>query len=152
MGPKKRSKSRSSSPCSMESRISKQMKYLHQQHQQHKQDAAKSAYSWLNNRVENGYILHPKAGWIIHPSFYDEDKPLCDAKSVCVHQRDCKEVRMRMAVYQYIRAEQKNTPLSYREVELLWGVSHSTVQRRKMFMQAQSNVLFLITPFKKLGS
>lgn len=112
----------------------------------------KSAYGWLKNPVENGYIQHPRAGWIIHPSFYDEDEPLCDAKGVCTHRRDCKEVRMRMAVFQYIRAEERKTPLSYREVELLWGVSHSTVQRRKVFMQVKSDVLFLITPYKKVSA
>lgn len=111
---------------------------------------SKSAYAWLNNTVENGYIYHPRAGWIIHPSFYDEDEPLCDAKAVCRHERDCKEIRMRMAVFAYIRAEQRNTPLSYREVELLWGVSHSTVQRRKLFMELQSDVWFLMTPMKKV--
>lgn len=106
-------------------------------------------YAWLNSSIENGYIFHPKAGWIIHPSFYDEDGPLCHAKSICTHQRDCKEVRMRMAVYQYIRAEERNMPLSYREVELLWGVSHSTVQRRKLVMESKSDIFFLMTPFKK---
>lgn len=110
----------------------------------------RSAYAWLKNPVENGYIRHPRAGWIIHPSFYDDEEPLCGAKSVCGHRRDCKEVRMRMAVFQYIRAEERNTPLSYREVELLWGVSHSTVQRRKVFMQVKSDVLFLLTPYKKI--
>lgn len=111
---------------------------------------SKSAYSWLSNTVENGYIYHPRAGWIIHPSFYDDDEPLCDAKAICRHERDCKEIRMRMAVFAYIRAEQRNTPLSYREVELLWGVSHSTVQRRKLFMELQSDVWFLMTPMKKV--
>lgn len=109
----------------------------------------KSVYSWLSNPVENGYIQHPKAGWLIHPSFYDDDDPLCDAKRTCRHRRDCKEVRMRMAVFQYLRAEQQNTPLSYREVELLWGVSHSTVQRRKLYMELKSDVWFLMTPFKR---
>lgn len=122
---------------------------LHTKKRKQQQQQQLSNYSWLNKPcIENGYIFHPKAGWIIHPSYYNDDEPLCNPKHPCHHKRDCKEVRMRMAVYQYIRAEQTNTALSYREVELLWGVSHSTVQRRKLSMQSQSDVFFLMTPFK----
>lgn len=142
------------SATSTDSRISKKAK-LHEESSTDvrgicdQNPSLPSAYAWLRNPVESGYIYHPKAGWIIHPSYYDDEQPLCDSKSVCIHHRDCKEVRMRMAVYQYIRAEERKTPLSYREVELLWGVSHSTVQRRKTSMQQRSDVMFLVTPVKK---
>lgn len=107
-----------------------------------------SAYTWLQNEVQRGYIKHPDAGWIMHPSYYDDETPLCATDAECRHKRDCKEVRIRMAVYCYIRAERNKTPLSYREVELLWGVSRSTIQRRKVIMGAKSKVLFLLTPYK----
>lgn len=108
-----------------------------------------SSYKWFDNPVvHNGYIKHPTAGWIMHPSYFKDEESLCKANDICAHDRDCKELRIRMAVFSYIRSEQRKTPLSYREVELLWSVSRSTVQRRKISMVKQSNVYFLVTPTK----
>lgn len=116
-------------------------------------------YGWLASPVsKEGYIRHPEIGWLPHPSFYQDSgisNKLCKTLDICKkgnHTMDCKETRLRMAAYYYIRAEKNGQALSYRELEMLWGVSRSTIQRRKRELMGKSNINFLINAQKAPAS
>lgn len=64
----------------------------------------------------------------MHPSFFDDGEfSLCSYNERCVHERDCAQTRLNMAALSYMRNRNKTT---YRDLELVWGVSRSTIQRK----------------------
>lgn len=81
---------------------------------------------WATRDATNGYIEHPEAGPMMHPSFYDN---LCPYPGHCIHDNVCWEIRVLMAVRNYNLSPSKTT---YRDQELIWGVSRSTIQRKKV--------------------
>lgn len=85
-------------------------------------------FSWVNNEPVQGYIEHPDAKWLMHPSFFDDGEfSLCLYNERCVHERDCAQTRLNMAAMSYLRNRYTTT---YRDLELVWGVSRSTIQRK----------------------
>lgn len=105
-----------------------------------------NSFSWILNKPEHGYIRHPDAKLLIHPSFFREDGfELCAYNDRCTHERNCGETRIRMAAMSYLR--NKNTT-TYRDLELIWGVSRSTIQRKTNDIQSkkQSDLIFLLNP------
>lgn len=88
----------------------------------------KDAFLWAKNQPYNGYIKHPDAKWLMHPSFFENNKhKLCPFNGRCTHKKDCGQLRLNMAAMSYIR--NKNCT-SFRDMEIIWGVSRSTIQRR----------------------
>ena len=124
-------------------------------------EADESIPAWAQAKPLDGYIKHPVAGYVMHPSFYNNfhlqdcnliakhlhdgevDDPLCSPRKQCIHVRDCFEIRVRMAVLSYL---QNN--ISYRDAEYIWGVSRSTIQRRKAMLEEVSPLIFLLIPFR----
>lgn len=117
----------------------------------------KRVSTWSFSPIK-GYIMHPTAGLLMHPSFYthtpkevhsgvmyepEVDDPLCAPSAQCHHERDCFEMRVAMAVMAHRRGA------SYRDAEVIWGVSRSTIQRRRVKMRGRSAIHFLVTPMRK---
>lgn len=102
------------------------------------------AFSWARKAPRNGYIQHPDAKWLMHPSFFnDGDHKLCQYGKRCMHERDCSELRVNMATLSYLR-NRKYT--SFRDMELIWGVSRPTIQRkaRSVLETKQSDFKFIL--------
>lgn len=97
--------------------------------------------TWVMTCPVDGYIRHPEAKWLMHPSFFDPIQRLCSSSMSCTHYRSCGETRAIMAALSYIRNERV---VSYRDLEALWGVSRSTIQRKKKKLENQSTDLFPI--------
>ena len=124
-------------------------------------EADETIPAWARAKPLDGYIKHPVAGYVLHPSFYNNfhlqdcnlianhlhdgevDDPLCSPGKHCIHVRDCFEVRVRMAVLSYLQHN-----ISYRDAEYIWGVSRSTIQRRKAMLEEVSPIIFLLIPFR----
>lgn len=106
--------------------------------------------SWIDDPPENGYIRHPDAKWLMHPSFFDNDHPLCPYSSPCIHERDCRSTRVLMATLSYIRNEKYTT---YRDLELIWGVSRSTIQRKRKKIEGTKSKdrSFLLYEYRSKG-
>lgn len=85
-----------------------------------------SPMSWLEGSVVEGYIVHPDAGAILHPSYFEKDHHLCAFRKVCPHHGNCSQIRLQAAARIYI---QHKNHVSLREIETLWGVSRSTISR-----------------------
>lgn len=92
--------------------------------------------NWLRNDPVDGYITGRHRRWIMHPTFYPD---LCDFQSNCPCERNCPETRVLMAVRAYNRREG-----TFRDMEALWKVSRSTIQRRKAALENQSNLVYLM--------
>lgn len=104
------------------------------------------SFSWISNPPEAGYIRHPDAKFLIHPSFFSEEGfELCGYNDRCVHDRNCAETRIRMAAMSYLRHKDCTT---FRDLELIWGVSRSTIQRKTNEIQTKklSDLIFLLNP------
>lgn len=104
------------------------------------------SFSWISNPPEAGYIRHPDAKLLIHPSFFNEDGfELCGYNERCMHERNCGETRIRIAAMTYIRHKDCTT---YRDLELIWGVSRSTIQRKtsEIHTKKLSDLIFLLNP------
>lgn len=104
------------------------------------------SFSWISNPPEAGYIQHPDAKLLIHPSFFSEEGfELCRYNDRCIHERNCGETRIRMAAMSYLRHKDCTT---YRDLELIWGVSRSTIQRKTNEIQTKklSDLIFLLNP------
>ena len=85
---------------------------------------------WAYKDVSHGHIRHPEVGYLVHPSYFDHKfgrERLCPYGKRCAHRPDCNTIRVLMASRAYMQNTQN---LSYRDVEAVWGVSRSTVQRR----------------------
>lgn len=82
--------------------------------------------AWSQVNPTAGYIKHPDAGWIIHPSMFERDYKLCKYCASCPHKRSCTNLRLEQALTLY---KNNKDVLSMRDIEILWGVSRSTVSR-----------------------
>lgn len=103
--------------------------------------------AWTRGRAIDGYIEHPERGLIMHPSFFDDEGALCEADIRCTCSfRNCFETRVVMAVRSKVHHK-----ISYREAELVWDVSRSTIQRRHMNMErrGKSDIVFLLVQLPK---
>lgn len=94
---------------------------------------ARDIMSWSEYpRLKDGHIRHPEVGYMIHPSYFEQRRhitlcPYRPSSSSCKHEPLCKDVRSLMAARAYM---ENRDELSYRDVEAVWGVSRSTVQRQ----------------------
>lgn len=84
-------------------------------------------FAWSKCKPHHGYIRHPDAKWLMHPTFFDDSQPLCDFNASCPHDRPCGETRLLMATFSYLRNQDVT---SFRDMEAIWGVSRSTIQRK----------------------
>lgn len=98
--------------------------------------------SWASGTIYNGRIYHPEVGYLVHPSYFSsnhEPKVLCSYGKKCSHKPACRDIRALMAARSYM--ENRNN-LSYRDIEAVWGVSRSTVQRKTTFLKSISQSTF----------
>lgn len=102
----------------------------------------KDTFAWSRRDPVDGYIQHPDAEWLMHPSFFDLDYKLCPYNGKCGHEKDCGEKRLHMAAMSYLRNKDCT---SFRDLESIWGVSRSTIQRKTNEIQQNktSDMLFL---------
>lgn len=82
--------------------------------------------AWIEVLPEMGYIRHPDAGWMKHPSYYEHEHTLCPYNGKCIHSTNCRKLRFDAAIELYLR-HRKN--VSMRDIETLWGVSRSALSR-----------------------
>lgn len=95
----------------------------------------------MPNVSSNGYVYHPvfKIN-ILHPSHFSD---LCDAFPftnlyVC---SGCRERRTDLAARTYLCS-----PMSYRELQSLWAVSRSGIQRRAYALRSEDKSLLPFPP------
>lgn len=91
---------------------------------------------WLERDPEGGYIIGRHGRWIMHPTFYST---LCTFTSTCDCEKSCPETRVLMAVKAYNRNQG-----TFRDMEALWGVSRSTIQRRRATLRNRSDLVYLL--------
>lgn len=94
--------------------------------------------SWASGTVHNGRIHHPEVGYLIHPSYFSNNhgrQTLCSYRKKCSHQPACRDIRALMAARSYM---ENRDHLSYRDIEAVWGVSRSTVQRKTTILKSIS--------------
>lgn len=76
------------------------------------------------------------------PSFFMESLGrMCEFGEECGHEVNCGVSRLRNAVFVYLRTGGK---ASYRDLEMVWGVSRSTIQRESVRLQGKSDLYFLV--------
>lgn len=91
-----------------------------------------TATDWAKKKPVDGYLDHPEAGPMMHPSFYEH---LCPYLTTCKHCPICSDTRVLMAIRNYNRFPSMTT---YRDQEIIWGVSRSTIQRKKVLLDERS--------------
>lgn len=98
--------------------------------------------SWASRTVHNGRIYHPEVGYLIHPSYFSNNhgrQMLCIYGKKCSHKPACRDIRALMAARSYMENREH---LSYRDIEAVWGVSRSTVQRKTTVLKGMSQAKF----------